>query len=167
MKLHVKRLYGQLQIQLYFQELKDDIMDLFRNVFPWKPTNELFTQEKENQVTIEDIRSAIKKIVSSEDRARPNDIREDKPTSMEELQGIVTHFQTLFDVKSITGVFPRMNEVYSKVGEAYNVMKTIRETLSLGLQFISFCFLDENVPNPCHFSLSYWAFLIILSICQQ
>ena len=107
-------------------------MRLTKDHFPWKRIDELFPQDNEYSVTVEDIRNALEKITTDEDRAKPRDLQEDNPTSVEQLQSIVAHFQKLFDVKSIVGVFPRMNEVYTKIGETYNVMKTIREALGLG-----------------------------------
>ncbi|XP_033105776.1 centrosomal protein of 70 kDa-like [Anneissia japonica] len=44
---------------------------------------------------------------------------------------IVEHLQKLFDVKTIEGVFPRMNEIYMKLGETHNVMHTLKELLGL------------------------------------
>jgi centrosomal protein CEP70 len=87
-----------------------------------------------NDLSVDDLRKALETITMNDDRAKASDLRQkDDPASMEQLKSIVAHFQKLFDVKSIAGIFPRMNEVYSKVGETYNVMKTIRETLDLGL----------------------------------
>ncbi|XP_051885975.1 centrosomal protein of 70 kDa isoform X2 [Pristis pectinata] len=52
------------------------------------------------------------------------------------LEAIVSHFQKLFDVSSLSGVYPRMNEVYCKLGELNNAMRNIREILEL----------DESTP---------------------
>ncbi|XP_069052611.1 centrosomal protein of 70 kDa isoform X2 [Lepisosteus oculatus] len=52
------------------------------------------------------------------------------------LHAMVTHFQQLFDVNSIAGVYPRMNEVYSRLGEMTNAMRNLREILGL----------DEGAP---------------------
>ncbi|CAB4016207.1 Hypothetical predicted protein, partial [Paramuricea clavata] len=111
--------------------LKDEITRLSQNIFPWKPAQDLFVEGNENDLSVDDLKKALEKISMNDDRAKASDLREDDPASMEQLKSIVAHFQKLFDVKSITGIFPRMNEVYSKVGETYNVMKTIRETLDL------------------------------------
>lgn len=48
------------------------------------------------------------------------------------LENIVQHFQTLFDVPSVSGVFPRMNDIYTKLGEVHNVLNTLRNLLGLG-----------------------------------
>jgi hypothetical protein len=47
------------------------------------------------------------------------------------LENIVQHFQTLFDVPSVSGVFPRMNDIYTKLGEVHNVLNTLRNLLGL------------------------------------
>lgn len=48
------------------------------------------------------------------------------------LNSMVSHFQTLFDVKSLQGVYPRMNELYTRLGEATNAMRNLRDILELG-----------------------------------
>ncbi|XP_056390374.1 centrosomal protein of 70 kDa [Hyla sarda] len=47
------------------------------------------------------------------------------------LQALVSHFQKLFDVPSVSGIYPRMNELYSKLGEMNNAMKNLRCFLGL------------------------------------
>nr|KAG5695849.1 hypothetical protein BaRGS_006506 [Batillaria attramentaria] len=47
------------------------------------------------------------------------------------LEGIVEHFQTLFDISTVSGVLPRMNEIYRRLGEAQNVQNTLRNLLGL------------------------------------
>ena len=53
------------------------------------------------------------------------------------LQAIVSHFQKLFDVQSLNGVYPRMNEVYTRLGEMNNAVRNLQELLELG-------------DDPCH-----------------
>lgn len=48
------------------------------------------------------------------------------------LDSMVSHFQKLFDVSSLSGVYPRMNEVYSRLGEMTNTMRNLRDVLDLG-----------------------------------
>lgn len=48
------------------------------------------------------------------------------------LGSMLSHFQKLFDVGSLSGVYPRMNEVYSRLGEATNTMRNLRDVLQLG-----------------------------------
>lgn len=45
---------------------------------------------------------------------------------------MVSHFQKLFDVTSLSGVYPRMNEVYTRLGEMTNAMRNLRDVLDLG-----------------------------------
>lgn len=45
---------------------------------------------------------------------------------------MVSHFQKLFDVTSLSGVFPRMNEVYTRLGEMTNIMRNLQDILQLG-----------------------------------
>ncbi|XP_040296903.1 centrosomal protein of 70 kDa isoform X3 [Bufo bufo] len=47
------------------------------------------------------------------------------------LQALVSHFQKLFDVPSVNGIYPRMNDVYSKLGEMSNAMNNLRCLLGL------------------------------------
>lgn len=48
------------------------------------------------------------------------------------LKSMVSHFQKLFDVPSLSGVYPRMNEVYARLGEMTNAMRNLRDVLQLG-----------------------------------
>lgn len=48
------------------------------------------------------------------------------------LGSMVSHFQKLFDVSSLSGVYPRMNEVYSRPEEMRNIMRNLRDVLQLG-----------------------------------
>ncbi|KAF7658826.1 hypothetical protein LDENG_00007260 [Lucifuga dentata] len=47
------------------------------------------------------------------------------------LESIVSHFLKLFDVASVSGVFPRMNEVYTRLAEMTNTMRNLRDVLRL------------------------------------
>ena len=47
---------------------------------------------------------------------------------------MVAHFQKLFDAPSLSGVYPRMNEVYTRLGEMTNAMRNLRDVLGLGRQ---------------------------------
>ncbi|XP_047433072.1 centrosomal protein of 70 kDa isoform X2 [Mugil cephalus] len=47
------------------------------------------------------------------------------------LGSMVSHFQKLFDVASLSGVYPRMNEVYTRLGEMTNAMRNLRDVLDL------------------------------------
>jgi centrosomal protein CEP70 len=45
---------------------------------------------------------------------------------------MVSHFQKLFDITSLSGVYPRMNEVYTRLGEMTTAMRNLRDILALG-----------------------------------
>ncbi|XP_068165580.1 centrosomal protein of 70 kDa isoform X2 [Antennarius striatus] len=47
------------------------------------------------------------------------------------LGSMVSHFQKLFDVGALSGVYPRMNEVYTRLGEMTNAMRNLRDLLEL------------------------------------
>ena len=45
---------------------------------------------------------------------------------------MVKHFQHLFDVPNMAGMYPRMNEIYTRYNEMRNVQRTLAELLDLG-----------------------------------
>ncbi|XP_056287588.1 centrosomal protein of 70 kDa isoform X2 [Pseudoliparis swirei] len=47
------------------------------------------------------------------------------------LGSMVSHFQKLFDVASLMGVFPRMNEVYGRLGVMSSALRNLRDVLQL------------------------------------
>ncbi|CAJ1087181.1 centrosomal protein of 70 kDa isoform X4 [Xyrichtys novacula] len=47
------------------------------------------------------------------------------------LGSMVSHFQKLFDVTSLSGVYPRMTEVYTRLGVMTNAMRNLRDVLEL------------------------------------
>lgn len=49
------------------------------------------------------------------------------------LLSIVRHFQHLFDVPTMSGIYPRMNELYLRYNEMRNVQKTLAGLLDLGI----------------------------------
>uniref|UniRef100_A0A8C5WCU2 Centrosomal protein of 70 kDa n=1 Tax=Leptobrachium leishanense TaxID=445787 RepID=A0A8C5WCU2_9ANUR len=59
------------------------------------------------------------------------DTRDPACVSAHTLRALVAHFQKLFDVPSVSGVYPRMNEVYSKLGETCNMMRNLQCVLGL------------------------------------
>lgn len=90
-------------------------------------------QPKDNKpLRVKELKALVESLSNEDRRARPSDLRGSEKPSLEQLQSIVAHFQKLFDVTSVSGVFPRMNELYMRVGEVYNAMHTIRELLNLG-----------------------------------
>ncbi|XP_058508456.1 centrosomal protein of 70 kDa isoform X3 [Solea solea] len=47
------------------------------------------------------------------------------------LLSMVSHFQKLFGMTSLSGVYPRMNEVYTSLGKMTNTMRTLQDILDL------------------------------------
>lgn len=63
---------------------------------------------------------------------------------------MVAHFQKLFDVTSLSGVYPRMNEVYTRLGEMTNMTRNLRDILELGdlqLGFTLLCGRNQMIVN--------------------
>ncbi|XP_023817354.1 centrosomal protein of 70 kDa isoform X2 [Oryzias latipes] len=58
----------------------------------------------------------------------PEQLRNSAPYT---LSAIVSHFQKLFDVPSLRGVYPRMNEVYTRLAEMTNAMRNLKDALDL------------------------------------
>ena len=48
------------------------------------------------------------------------------------LRGIVRHYQTLFDVPNVLGVYASMSVVFRKLSEAHIVLATLKDHLELG-----------------------------------
>ncbi|OXB58386.1 hypothetical protein ASZ78_012414 [Callipepla squamata] len=63
-------------------------------------------------------------------------LKNSQTPSLPTLFAMVSHFQKLFDVSSLNGIYPRMNEVYTKLGELTNAMRNLHEILEL----------DRSVP---------------------
>ncbi|XP_075264313.1 centrosomal protein of 70 kDa-like [Convolutriloba macropyga] len=53
------------------------------------------------------------------------------------LRDMVRHFQQLFDCPHLQGVYPRMNEVFSKLEESRNTINTFKDLLGLDLSSTS------------------------------
>ncbi|GAB1294564.1 Centrosomal protein of 70 kDa [Apodemus speciosus] len=64
------------------------------------------------------------------------------------LRAIVSHFQKLFDVQSLSGVYPRMNEVYTRLGEMNNAVRNLQELLELDSSS-SLCVVVSTVGKLC------------------
>ncbi|XP_075037329.1 centrosomal protein of 70 kDa isoform X2 [Mixophyes fleayi] len=92
------------------------------------PDQQLYrTQEPPDGVRVEELLLLVDTMVEDVDSRNQDSTSDPRHT----LQALVTHFQKLFDVPSVIGVYPRMNEVYSKLGEMNNAMKNLRSVLGL------------------------------------
>ena len=98
---------------------------------PWESKSKFEVKDKKS-IRVKDLKNMVESLSSHDKRAGPKDVQGSEKPSLEQLQSIIAHFQKLFDVNTVSGVFPRMNELYLRVGEVYNAMHTMRELLNLG-----------------------------------
>lgn len=110
------------------KDLQASVMKLSLQLKPWKSESEL--KRDRSPLTVQSIREAVD-ILSKENRTSPSEIRTEEETSLDQLRSIVAHFQKLFDVNTIEGTFPRMSEVYMRLGESSNLMNNMRDILGL------------------------------------
>uniref|UniRef100_W5M6J6 Centrosomal protein of 70 kDa n=1 Tax=Lepisosteus oculatus TaxID=7918 RepID=W5M6J6_LEPOC len=111
------------------KDLHCALRKLLLRVAPWQSAG---TQGASETVRVEEL--LLMADVMLEETAKSE--KEMRSPTRNTLHAMVTHFQQLFDVNSIAGVYPRMNEVYSRLGEMTNAMRNLREILGL----------DEGAP---------------------
>ncbi|CAL9698559.1 unnamed protein product [Knipowitschia caucasica] len=139
LKLHKQNLVSdsgkQLQpllptVQLWAQQLTL-LKDLYRSLtslssrlLPSHPSEEA----RPEPVKVEDMMLLVDTLL--ENTTIDDDTVLRSPTR-HTLSSMVAHFQKLFDVSSLSGVYPRMNEVYRRLGEMSTAMRHIRCALDL------------------------------------
>ncbi|CAH1772478.1 unnamed protein product [Owenia fusiformis] len=101
------------------KELQHSINKLSSSLLPWK------TSKFHSNPTVTQMVSSIDSLLYEEE-SKSREI-----PSQTVLQGIVEHFQNLFDVPKVSGIYPRMNDIYTRLGEMQNVIKTLRNLLGL------------------------------------
>ncbi|XP_022788505.1 centrosomal protein of 70 kDa-like [Stylophora pistillata] len=113
------------------QDLLGPINQLSFNLMPWK-SKSLLEEDNGRALTLQRIKDALD-FLCLETRVSPSEIQTDtaEEISLDHLKSIVAHFQKLFDIKTVSGVFTRMNELYIRLGEACNAMNNMREFLGL------------------------------------
>nr|XP_006821658.1 PREDICTED: centrosomal protein of 70 kDa-like [Saccoglossus kowalevskii] len=117
-----------LQQMIEIQELKSSLNSLASSLIPWSPP--VFPESSLNKPTsVSEIRAAVDSLAVQNIRVDRKGTSDKVPSH--QLQSIIAHFQTLFDVDGLDGVYPRMNEIYTKLGETHNVLHTVRELLGL------------------------------------
>ncbi|XP_069838590.1 centrosomal protein of 70 kDa isoform X2 [Dendropsophus ebraccatus] len=84
------------------------------------------TEETCGAVRVEELLLLVDTMVEDEENRKQG-----PSVSPHVLQALISHFQKLFDAPSISGIYPRMNEVYSKLGEMTNAMRNLRCILGL------------------------------------
>ncbi|XP_078538529.1 centrosomal protein of 70 kDa isoform X1 [Lissotriton helveticus] len=107
--------------------LKDLYVSLQRVAQNIVPTCAVPTHDSNGAVRVEDIQFLVDTIIEEEENQKKGSER----TSPQALQSFVLHFQKLFDVTSPNGIFPRMNDIYMKLGEMNNAMRNLRNLLGI------------------------------------
>ncbi|XP_033731552.1 LOW QUALITY PROTEIN: centrosomal protein of 70 kDa-like [Pecten maximus] len=120
---NMSTLEGWKQDQEGLEELQISLNKLGERIAPWLKIRLAGT------ASVPRIISAVDKLVYDDGITIEKDGKE-RP-SRPVLENIVQHFQTLFDVPSVSGVFPRMNEIYTKLGEVHNILNTLKTLLGL------------------------------------
>ncbi|XP_053472799.1 centrosomal protein of 70 kDa isoform X5 [Ictalurus furcatus] len=105
--------------------LQRSVSTLVKRLLPWQPEDGAC--RRSGCVKVEDVMRMVDTLL---DQTAPDDKVLRTPTKPT-LQAIVSHFQKLFDVASLRGVYPRMNEVYTRLEEMNNVMRNLRDILDL------------------------------------
>ncbi|XP_041897631.1 centrosomal protein of 70 kDa isoform X1 [Corvus kubaryi] len=104
--------------------LHRSLRKLSLDLLPWNTAD---PQDKRESIRVEDLQLIVDAILEELENKEKNS----QTLSLTTLSAIVSHFQKLFDVSSLNGVYPRMNEVYIKLGEMTNAMRNLHELLEL------------------------------------
>ncbi|XP_059183591.1 centrosomal protein of 70 kDa [Centropristis striata] len=112
--------------------LQRSLFKLSGSLMPWQPPDG--GQNAEEAVKVEDMMLLVDTMLENTSTKDEKVLR--SPTRYT-LGSMVSHFQKLFDVTSLRGVYPRMNEVYTRLGEMTNTMRNLRDVLQL----------DSKVPS--------------------
>ncbi|XP_008933237.1 PREDICTED: centrosomal protein of 70 kDa [Merops nubicus] len=106
------------------KDLHRSLRKLSLELVPWHSAD---PQDNRESIRVEDLQFIVDAILEEIENKEKNSQAPSQPT----LSAIVSHFQKLFDVSSLHGVYPRMNEVYTKLGEMTNAMRNLHELLEL------------------------------------
>ncbi|KAM6307120.1 centrosomal protein of 70 kDa-like [Aegotheles albertisi] len=106
------------------KDLHRSLRKLSLELVPWHTAD---PQDNRESIRVEDLQFIVDAILEETENKEKNSQTPSLPT----LAAIVSHFQKLFDVNSLNGVYPRMNEVYTKLGEMNNAMRNLHELLDL------------------------------------
>lgn len=105
------------------KDLFKSLRKMLEKVIPWQIPD---LKDLSESTRVEDLQMLVDTVLEEVE----ND-KENRRVSPETLWAIVSHFRILFDVSSLNGVYPRMNEIYIKLGEMNNAMKNLRVLLEL------------------------------------
>ncbi|NXB88451.1 CEP70 protein, partial [Vidua chalybeata] len=106
------------------KDLYRSLRKLSLELLPWNTKD---PQDNRESIRVEDLQLIVDAILEELEHKEKNN----QTQSLQTLSAIVSHFQKLFDVNSLNGVYPRMNEVYTKLGEMTNAMRNLHELLEL------------------------------------
>lgn len=106
-------------------DLHRALIRLEKRLLPWQPEGSITAPS--GPVRVEDSMLIVDTLL---DETASDDKVLRSPTR-HTLESMVAHFQKLFDAPSLTGIYPRMNEVYTKLGEMNNAMRNLRDVLDL------------------------------------
>uniref|UniRef100_A0A674ERN6 Centrosomal protein of 70 kDa n=1 Tax=Salmo trutta TaxID=8032 RepID=A0A674ERN6_SALTR len=107
------------------KDLHCALSKLMLRLLPWQPAGANSLMES---VRVEDLMLLVDTLLEETNSGEDKVLR--SPTK-NTLQSMVSHFQKLFDITSLSGVYPRMNEVYTRLGEMTNAMRNLRDILAL------------------------------------
>ncbi|KAJ8410636.1 hypothetical protein AAFF_G00195400 [Aldrovandia affinis] len=108
------------------KELHCALEKLVQRLLPWQPAGGSGSPTK--GVRVEDLLLMVDTLLEETAKSDSKEVRSPTKNS---LKSMVSHFQKLFDIPSLSGVYPRMNEVYTKLGEMTNAMRNLRDVLGL------------------------------------
>ncbi|KAL8183206.1 UNVERIFIED_CONTAM: hypothetical protein K2H54_023152 [Gekko kuhli] len=106
------------------KNLHGSLKKLLQQLVPWHTVT---VQDDNERIRVEDLQFLVDAVSEEVESKEKNS----QVPSLQTLHAIVSHFQKLFDVNSLKGVYPRMNEVYTKLGEMTNAMRNLHELLQL------------------------------------
>ncbi|XP_055859597.1 centrosomal protein of 70 kDa-like isoform X2 [Biomphalaria glabrata] len=121
--------------------LQDALNHLLDKVVPWMRAH------MDRDHSVDEMTELVERVVHADKQETNKVLVED--VSRSTLESIVSHFQTLFDVPRISGIFPRMNDIYRTIGESKNVMNTLKSMLGLELETHASGLVDA-VGKLCH-----------------
>ncbi|XP_040860213.1 centrosomal protein of 70 kDa isoform X3 [Ochotona curzoniae] len=134
-------------IEMWADELAS-LKDLYKSLkilsaelIPW---HNLRKQDENEGIKVADLLFMVDTMMEEIE----NKEKDSEVPNFQTLQAIVSHFQKLFDVPSLDGVYPRMNEVYTRLGEMHNAVRNLQELLELDGSS-SLCVLVSTVGRLC------------------
>ncbi|XP_008846677.1 centrosomal protein of 70 kDa [Nannospalax galili] len=114
---------------------------LSAELIPW---HDLKKQDENEGVRVGDLLLMVDTMLEEVE----NKEKDSNTSNFQTLQAIVSHFQKLFDVPSLSGVYPRMHEVYTRLGEINNAVRNLQELLELDSSS-SLCVVVSTVGKLC------------------